>query len=71
MLLYRTHKVNRRNIGVGIHEEDLEQIIVNKLHETDEIEDAKNALLPIVTALILAQKGVTILHNVSILSDVF
>lgn len=42
----------------------------NKLKGTVEVEGAKNAVLPILAASILAQKRVTVLHNVPVLSDV-
>ena len=53
----------------------MEQIIVNggntKLEGTVKIEGAKNAVLPILAATLLAEEGVTTLKNVPILSDVF
>ncbi|MBP2097906.1 UDP-N-acetylglucosamine 1-carboxyvinyltransferase [Enterococcus rivorum] len=52
----------------------MEQIIVhgdNRLEGTVKIEGAKNAVLPILAATLLAEEGVTTLKNVPILSDVF
>lgn len=52
----------------------MEQIIVhggNKLNGTVKIEGAKNAVLPILAATLLAEEGITTLKNVPILSDVF
>lgn len=52
----------------------MEQIIVhgeNQLKGTVKIEGAKNAVLPILAASLLAEKGITTLKNVPILSDVF
>lgn len=53
----------------------MEQIIVHggntKLEGTVKIEGAKNAVLPILVATLLAEEGVTTLKNVPILSDVF
>lgn len=51
----------------------MEEIIVqggNQLQGTVEIEGAKNAVLPILAATLLAEEGVTTLNNVPILSDV-
>ena len=52
----------------------MEEIIVqggNQLKGTVKIEGAKNAVLPILAASLLAEEGVTTLTNVPILSDVF
>ncbi|EKE4892377.1 UDP-N-acetylglucosamine 1-carboxyvinyltransferase [Enterococcus faecalis] len=53
----------------------MEQIIVHggntKLEGTVKIEGAKNAVLPILAATLLAEEGVITLKNVPILSDVF
>lgn len=52
----------------------MEEIIVqggNQLKGTVKIEGAKNAVLPILAASLLAEDGVTTLRNVPILSDVF
>ncbi|MBS6898168.1 MAG: UDP-N-acetylglucosamine 1-carboxyvinyltransferase [Enterococcus faecalis] len=53
----------------------MEQIIVHggntKLEGTVKIEGAKNAVLPILAATLLAEEGVTTLKNVPVLSDVF
>ncbi|MHC5229940.1 UDP-N-acetylglucosamine 1-carboxyvinyltransferase [Enterococcus sp. LJL99] len=52
----------------------MEQIIVhggNHLEGTVKIEGAKNAVLPILAASLLAEEGITTLKNVPILSDVF
>lgn len=52
----------------------MEEIIVrggNQLNGTVRIEGAKNAVLPILTASLLAEEGITTLDNVPILSDVF
>nr|XP_034832225.1 UDP-N-acetylglucosamine 1-carboxyvinyltransferase 2-like [Maniola hyperantus] len=52
----------------------MEQIIVhggNQLKGTVKIEGAKNAVLPILAATLLAEEGTTTLNNVPILSDVF
>lgn len=52
----------------------MEEIIVrggNQLHGTVRIEGAKNAVLPILAASLLAEEGITTLDNVPILSDVF
>ncbi|MGX7197166.1 UDP-N-acetylglucosamine 1-carboxyvinyltransferase [Enterococcus olivae] len=52
----------------------MEEIIVqggNQLEGTVKIEGAKNAVLPILAASLLAEDGVTTLRNVPILSDVF
>ena len=53
----------------------MEQIIVHggttKLEGTVKIDGAKNAVLPILAATLLAEEGVTTLKNVPILSDVF
>lgn len=52
----------------------MEEIIVrggNKLQGTVEIEGAKNAVLPILAAALLAEEGTTELTNVPILSDVY
>lgn len=53
----------------------MEQIIVHggntKLEGTVKIEGAKNAVLPILAATLLAEEGVTTLKNIPILSDVF
>uniref|UniRef100_UPI00403F1A6E UDP-N-acetylglucosamine 1-carboxyvinyltransferase n=1 Tax=Candidatus Enterococcus willemsii TaxID=1857215 RepID=UPI00403F1A6E len=52
----------------------MEEIIVqggNQLKGTVKIEGAKNAVLPILAASLLAEEGVTNLRNVPILSDVF
>ncbi|GAB3058258.1 UDP-N-acetylglucosamine 1-carboxyvinyltransferase [Salinicoccus sesuvii] len=51
----------------------MDSIIVkggNKLSGSVEIEGSKNAVLPILTASLLAEKGVSKLHNVPDLSDV-
>ena len=51
----------------------MEEIIVhggNQLKGTVKIEGAKNAVLPILAATLLAESGVTKLRNVPILSDV-
>ncbi|WEG74098.1 UDP-N-acetylglucosamine 1-carboxyvinyltransferase [Vagococcus intermedius] len=52
----------------------MDQILVrggNKLKGTVKIEGAKNAVLPILAAGLLADKGTTVLDNVPVLSDVF
>jgi len=52
----------------------MEKIIVhggNQLKGTVQIEGAKNAVLPILAASILASKGIVELSNVPVLSDVF
>ncbi|EPI07371.1 UDP-N-acetylglucosamine 1-carboxyvinyltransferase [Enterococcus faecium SD3B-2] len=52
----------------------MEEIIVrggNQLNGTVRIEGAKNAVLPILAASLLAEEGTTTLDNVPILSDVF
>lgn len=52
----------------------MEEIIVrggNQLNGTVRIEGAKNAVLPILGASLLAEEGITTLDNVPILSDVF
>ncbi|MBF8808377.1 MAG: UDP-N-acetylglucosamine 1-carboxyvinyltransferase [Enterococcus lacertideformus] len=52
----------------------MEEIIVkggNQLNGTVKIEGAKNAVLPILAASLLAEEGTTVLDNVPILSDVF
>ncbi len=52
----------------------MEEIIVqggNQLKGTVKIDGAKNAVLPILAATLLAEEGVTTLRNVPILSDVF
>lgn len=52
----------------------MEEIIVqggNQLKGTVKIEGAKNAVLPILAASLLAEEGTTTLSNVPILSDVF
>ena len=52
----------------------MEEIIVqggNQLKGTVKIEGAKNAVLPILAASLLAEEGTTTLTNVPILSDVF
>ena len=52
----------------------MEEIIVrggNQLNGTVRIEVAKNAVLPILAASLLAEEGITTLDNVPILSDVF
>ncbi|HFM7803877.1 TPA: UDP-N-acetylglucosamine 1-carboxyvinyltransferase [Enterococcus faecium] len=52
----------------------MEEIIVrggNQLNGTVRIEAAKNAVLPILAASLLAEEGITTLDNVPILSDVF
>lgn len=52
----------------------MEEIIVrggNQLNGTVRIEGAKNAVLPILAACLLAEEGITTLDNVPILSDVF
>lgn len=52
----------------------MEEIIVqggNQLKGTVKIEGAKNAVLPILAATLLAEEGTTTLKNVPILSDVF
>lgn len=52
----------------------MEEIIVqggNQLKGTVKIEGAKNAVLPILAATLLAEEGTTTLRNVPILSDVF
>lgn len=51
----------------------MEEIIVqggNQLRGTVKIEGAKNAVLPILAATLLAEEGITTLDNVPILSDV-
>ncbi|MFV0557424.1 MAG: UDP-N-acetylglucosamine 1-carboxyvinyltransferase [Enterococcus sp.] len=51
----------------------MEEIIVeggNQLNGTVKIEGAKNAVLPILAATLLAEEGTTTLNNVPILSDV-
>ncbi|MBL4997190.1 UDP-N-acetylglucosamine 1-carboxyvinyltransferase 2 [Enterococcus xinjiangensis] len=53
---------------------NMEEIIVrggNQLNGTVRIEGAKNAVLPILAASLLAEEGITTLDNVPILSDVF
>ena len=53
----------------------MEKIIVNggnnRLVGTVKIEGAKNAVLPLLAATVLASEGVTTLKNVPVLSDVF
>lgn len=53
----------------------MEKIIVNGGHNrlvgTVKIEGAKNAVLPLLAATVLASEGVTTLKNVPVLSDVF
>ena len=53
----------------------MEKIVVqggnNRLVGSVTIEGAKNAVLPLLAATILASEGSTVLHNVPILSDVF
>lgn len=52
----------------------MEEIIVKggkQLNGTVKIEGAKNAVLPILAASLLAEEGITVLDNVPILSDVF
>ncbi|WVE61779.1 UDP-N-acetylglucosamine 1-carboxyvinyltransferase [Enterococcus faecium] len=52
----------------------MEEMIVrggNQLNGTVRIEGAKNAVLPILAASLLAEEGITTLDNVPILSDVF
>ena len=53
----------------------MEKIVVqggdNRLVGSVTIEGAKNAVLPLLAATILASKGKTVLQNVPILSDVF
>ncbi|HCR4946481.1 TPA: UDP-N-acetylglucosamine 1-carboxyvinyltransferase [Enterococcus faecium] len=52
----------------------MEEIIVrggNQLNGTVRIEGAKNAVLPILAASLLAEEGITTLDNVPIFSDVF
>lgn len=52
----------------------MEEIIVrggNQLNGTVRIEGAKNVVLPILAASLLAEEGITTLDNVPILSDVF
>ncbi|HFD3614608.1 TPA: UDP-N-acetylglucosamine 1-carboxyvinyltransferase [Enterococcus faecium] len=52
----------------------MEEVIVrggNQLNGTVRIEGAKNAVLPILAASLLAEEGITTLDNVPILSDVF
>lgn len=52
----------------------MEEIIVrggNQLNGTVRIEGAKNAVLPILAASLLAEEGITTLDNVPIISDVF
>ncbi|MCJ0583974.1 UDP-N-acetylglucosamine 1-carboxyvinyltransferase, partial [Enterococcus cecorum] len=52
----------------------MEEIIVqggNALKGSVKIEGAKNAVLPILAASLLADQGQTVLNNVPILSDVF
>lgn len=52
----------------------MEEIIVrsgNKLKGSVKIEGAKNAVLPILAASLLAEEGTSVLKNVPILSDVF
>ncbi|HEN2073265.1 TPA: UDP-N-acetylglucosamine 1-carboxyvinyltransferase [Enterococcus faecium] len=52
----------------------MEEIIVrggNQLNGTVRIEGAKNAVLPILAASLLAEEGITTLDNVPILSDIF
>ncbi len=52
----------------------MEEIIVKggqQLKGSVKIEGAKNAVLPILEATLLAEEGITTLHNVPILSDVF
>lgn len=55
----------------------MEQIIIygdsngNKLEGTVKIEGAKNAVLPVLAATLLAEEGVTTLRNVPILADVY
>ena len=51
----------------------MEEIIVqggNRLVELVKVEGAKNAVLPILAASLLAEEGTTTLENVPILSDV-
>ena len=43
----------------------------NRLVGTVQIEGAKNAVLPLLAATVLASKGKTILTNVPVLSDVY
>ena len=53
---------------------NMEEIIVKggkQLNGTVKIEGAKNAVLPILSASLLAEEGTTVLDNVPILSDVF
>ena len=53
----------------------MDKIIVqggnNRLVGTVQIEGAKNAVLPLLAATVLASKGKTVLTNVPVLSDVF
>lgn len=61
-------------IGIFGGNNNMEEIIVrggNQLNGTVRIEGAKNAVLPILAASLLAEEGITTLDNVPILSDVF
>ena len=53
----------------------MEKIIINggnnRLVGTVKIEGAKNAVLPLLAATVLASEGVTTLKNVPVLSDVY
>jgi UDP-N-acetylglucosamine 1-carboxyvinyltransferase len=52
----------------------LEKIIIrggNKLHGTVKVEGAKNAVLPVIAASILASEGTSVISNVPTLSDVY
>ena len=52
----------------------LEKIIVrggNKLHGSVKVEGAKNAVLPVIAASILAEEGTSVIHEVPALADVY
>ncbi|MFK3939828.1 UDP-N-acetylglucosamine 1-carboxyvinyltransferase [Alkalihalobacillus sp. NPDC078783] len=52
----------------------MEKIIVrggNKLHGSVKVEGAKNAVLPVIAASILAEEGTSVIHEVPALADVY
>ncbi|MDQ0207027.1 UDP-N-acetylglucosamine 1-carboxyvinyltransferase [Alkalicoccobacillus murimartini] len=52
----------------------MEKIIVrggNKLHGSVKVEGAKNAVLPVIAASILAEEGTSVIHEVPSLADVY
>ena len=74
-LVNKNYKESKSITKSRVKEISMEKIVVqggdNRLVGSVTIEGAKNAVLPLLAATILASEGKTVLQNVPILSDVF